>query len=183
MRTSRGSKGTRCRRVDVARPDQSRLTSDARLRHRRHRLRRPVAGDGTPAHGHEVVPAPGPEVLDITDRRRPGALARRPGGPPDAVVHLAGMAFAPDAGHDPAEAFRVNVGGTVALFEALRELGIRPPVLVSRLGGRLRHARPGGSAPARGCAARSERSRTRCPRWPRRAWRPRRLRATVSRSS
>ena len=52
-------------------------------------------------------------------------------GAPDAVVHLAGMAFAPDAGSDPAEAFRVNVGGTVALFEALREIGIRPPVLVS----------------------------------------------------
>ena len=54
-----------------------------------------------------------------------------PDGVPDAVVHLAGMAFAPDAGLDPAEAFRVNVGGTVALFEALREVGIRPPVLVS----------------------------------------------------
>jgi GDP-4-dehydro-6-deoxy-D-mannose reductase len=31
----------------------------------------------------------------------------------------------------PAEAFRVNLGGTVALFEALREIGIRPPVVVS----------------------------------------------------
>lgn len=53
----------------------------------------------------------------------------RPG--PDAVVHLAGMAFAPDARADPAEAFRVSVGGTIALFEALRELSRRPPVLVS----------------------------------------------------
>jgi GDP-4-dehydro-6-deoxy-D-mannose reductase len=41
------------------------------------------------------------------------------------------MAFAPDAESDPAEAFRVNVGGTVAIFEALRELGLRPPVLVA----------------------------------------------------
>jgi GDP-4-dehydro-6-deoxy-D-mannose reductase len=40
------------------------------------------------------------------------------------------MAFAPDARSDPAEAFRVNVGGTAALFEALRALGLRPPVLV-----------------------------------------------------
>jgi GDP-4-dehydro-6-deoxy-D-mannose reductase len=82
-------------------------------------------------HGHEVVGAPGPETLDIADR---SALVRwldRPAGRPDAVVHLAGMAFAPDAGSDPGEAFRVNVGGTVALFEALREIGIRPPVLVS----------------------------------------------------
>jgi GDP-4-dehydro-6-deoxy-D-mannose reductase len=81
-------------------------------------------------HGHTVVAAPGPEELEITDRAN---LARWFGGrdgPPDAVVHLAGMAFAPDARLDPAEAFRVNVGGTAALFEALRSVGIRPPVLV-----------------------------------------------------
>jgi GDP-4-dehydro-6-deoxy-D-mannose reductase len=41
------------------------------------------------------------------------------------------MAFAPDARADPAEAFRVNVGGTVALFEALRQVGIKPAVLVT----------------------------------------------------
>jgi len=82
-------------------------------------------------HGHEVVAAPGPDALDIADRRGLARWLDHPGGRPDAVIHLAGMAFAPDAGHDPAEAFRVNVGGTVALFEALREIGIRPPVLVS----------------------------------------------------
>jgi GDP-4-dehydro-6-deoxy-D-mannose reductase len=82
-------------------------------------------------NGHEVVSAPGPDELDITDR--PG-LVRWLGDPaarPDAVIHLAGMAFAPDARQDPGEAFRVNVGGTLALFEALREIGIRPPVMVS----------------------------------------------------
>jgi GDP-4-dehydro-6-deoxy-D-mannose reductase len=83
------------------------------------------------AHGHEVEAAPGPDALDIADRRGLARWLDHPAGRPDAVVHLAGMAFAPDAGHDPAEAFRVNVGGTVALFEALREIGIRPPVLVS----------------------------------------------------
>jgi GDP-4-dehydro-6-deoxy-D-mannose reductase len=83
------------------------------------------------AHGHEVEAAPGPDALDIADRRGLAHWLDHPAGRPDAVVHLAGMAFAPDAGHDPAEAFRVNVGGTVALFEALREMGIRPPVLVS----------------------------------------------------
>jgi GDP-4-dehydro-6-deoxy-D-mannose reductase len=82
-------------------------------------------------HGHEVVAAPGPDALDIADRRGLARWLDHPGGRPDAVIHLAGMAFAPDAGHDPGEAFRVNVGGTVALFEALREIGIRPPVLVS----------------------------------------------------
>jgi len=82
-------------------------------------------------HGHEVVCSPGPDVLDIADRSGLAHWLDHPGGRPDAVIHLAGMAFAPDAGHDPAEAFRVNVGGTVALFEALREIGVRPPVLVS----------------------------------------------------
>jgi len=83
------------------------------------------------AHGHAVVETPGPEDLDIADRTAVARWLDDPAGPPDAVVHLAGMAFAPDAGADPAEAFRVNVGGTVALFEALRSLDIRPVVLVS----------------------------------------------------
>jgi GDP-4-dehydro-6-deoxy-D-mannose reductase len=82
-------------------------------------------------NGHVVVPAPGPDMLDISDRSGLARWLDDPSGIPDAVVHLAGMAFAPDAGRDPSEAFRVNVGGTVALFEALREVGIRPPVLVS----------------------------------------------------
>ena len=80
------------------------------------------------AAGHEVVAAPGPKKLDITDR---AGLVRWFAGGLDAVVHLAGMAFAPDARNDPAEAFRVNVGGTIAVFEALRELGLRPSVLVT----------------------------------------------------
>ena len=83
------------------------------------------------SNGHEVVGTPGPDALDIADRSALARWLRHDGRTPDAVIHLAGMAFAPDAGEDPAEAFRVNVGGTVALFEALRELGIRPPVLVS----------------------------------------------------
>ena len=80
------------------------------------------------AAGHEIVAAPGPDELDIANR---DALAGWFSDGPDAVVHLAGMAFAPDARSDPAEAFRVNVGGTVAVFEALRELGLRPPTLVT----------------------------------------------------
>ena len=83
------------------------------------------------AAGHTVVPAPGPETMDIADRRALIRWLDDPSGPPEAIVHLAGMAFAPDASHEPAEAFRVNLGGTVALFEALREMGIRPPVVVS----------------------------------------------------
>src|SRR5450756_1490253 len=81
--------------------------------------------------GHTVVPAPGPDELDITDRDGLARWLGQASGSPEAIVHLAGMAFAPDARSDPAEAFRVNVGGTVAVFEALRELGMRPPVLVT----------------------------------------------------
>jgi GDP-4-dehydro-6-deoxy-D-mannose reductase len=83
------------------------------------------------ATGHEVVVAPGPDVMDIADRKALIRWLDDPAGPPDAVIHLAGMAFAPDAGRDPVEAFRVNLGGTVALFESLREMGIRPAVVVS----------------------------------------------------
>ncbi len=83
------------------------------------------------AAGHRVVSAPGPETMDIADRRSLVRWLDDPAGPPDAVIHLAGMAFAPDATRSPADAFRVNLGGTVALFEALRELGTRPPVVVS----------------------------------------------------
>jgi len=82
-------------------------------------------------NGHTVVPAPGPDELDITDRDGLVRWLSQPGGPPEAIVHLAGVAFAPDARSDPEEACRVNVGGTVALFEALRQVGIRPAVLVT----------------------------------------------------
>jgi GDP-4-dehydro-6-deoxy-D-mannose reductase len=88
-------------------------------------LRRELA-----ANGHQVIEAPGPNELDITDRE---GLIRwlSSSGRPNGVVHLAGMAFAPDAYEDPSEAFRVNVAGTITLFEALRFLDIRPAVLVS----------------------------------------------------
>ncbi len=78
--------------------------------------------------GHEVVAAPAANALDITDG---AALVGWFGGRPDAVVHLAGMAFAPDARNHPGEAFRANVAGTLAVFEALRRLDQRPPVLVT----------------------------------------------------
>src|SRR5664280_3021117 len=70
-------------------------------------------------------------MLDITDRDGLARWLGQESGSPEAIVHLAGMAFAPDARSDPAEAFRVNVGGTIALFDALRLVGIRPAVLVT----------------------------------------------------
>jgi GDP-4-dehydro-6-deoxy-D-mannose reductase len=47
------------------------------------------------------------------------------------VAHLAAIAFGPDAGADPANAFRVTVGGTVNLLEAARQLPRTPVVLIS----------------------------------------------------
>jgi len=76
-----------------------------------------------------VIPAPGPEELEITDRAGLARWFSGPNGAPEAVI-TSPHGFRADARTDPAEAFRVNVGGTAALFEALRAIGIRPPVLV-----------------------------------------------------
>ncbi|MBA3797293.1 MAG: GDP-mannose 4,6-dehydratase [Chloroflexi bacterium] len=77
--------------------------------------------------GHEVLDG-GPR-LDVTDQgAMREALAR---AEPDAVAHLAAIAFGPDAGADPANAFRVTVGGTVNLLEAARALRRPPAVLVT----------------------------------------------------
>lgn len=67
---------------------------------------------------HEVVGMPLPDALDIANApavREFVAIVR-----PDAVVHLAGVAYAPDASAEPAEALRVNVGGTLSMLEACR---------------------------------------------------------------
>ncbi len=80
-------------------------------------------------HGHEVVPAPGPEVLDIADETAVRAFVDATA--PEAIAHLAGMAFAGDARRDPAEAMRVNVAGTAVLLDAVRHRAHPPAVLVS----------------------------------------------------
>ena len=84
------------------------------------------------AHGHAVVPAPDVDVLDIGDASAVRALVD--GARPDAIAHLAGMAFAGDARSDPGEAFRVNVGGTAAVLDAVRRLPSPPVVLVAGSG-------------------------------------------------
>ncbi len=68
--------------------------------------------------GHDVAGMPDPDVLDIADA--PAVRAAVASARPDAVVHLAAMAYAPDAAADAEEALRVNVGGTLAILEACR---------------------------------------------------------------
>lgn len=71
-----------------------------------------LAGPGSPRgdSGIEVFPC------DVTDRASVDRAFERSG--PDAVVHLAAVAFAPDAARDPAGAFEVNAMGTVNVLEA-----------------------------------------------------------------
>ncbi len=76
--------------------------------------------------GHEVVQSGEGGRVDVTDRAAVAAEVRAVR--PDAVAHLAGVAFGPDAARDPARAQAVNVGGTIHLVEALGALEPRPPL-------------------------------------------------------
>ena len=79
------------------------------------------------AKGHEVLD--GENRLDVTDHRALSeSLARTK---PDAVAHLAAVAFGPDAGADPARAFAVTVGGTINLLEVVRSMGRPPAILIT----------------------------------------------------
>lgn len=79
------------------------------------------------ANGHKTVALP-PD-LDVRDADAVREALRK--ARPDAVVHLAAMAYAPDAATDPGLAFAVAVGGTVNVLEAIREGSPPPALLVS----------------------------------------------------
>lgn len=72
--------------------------------------------------GHHVIPScrtHGPaeaHILDITDRAAVDQLVASI--QPDAVVHLAGLSFVPDAAKNPDLAIDVNVNGTIHLLRA-----------------------------------------------------------------
>ena len=82
------------------------------------------------AAGHEVVAAAGngDERLDVRDAH--ALAAALDAARPEAIVHLAAIASATEAGAEPESAFAVTVGGTVNLLEAVRRLPAAPPVLV-----------------------------------------------------
>ncbi len=50
--------------------------------------------------------------------------------PPDACIHLAGIAFVPMGWYDPARVMQVNVNGTLTLLEAVRAVSPTARVLV-----------------------------------------------------
>jgi len=78
--------------------------------------------------GHHPIPAPPRSQLDITN---PGMVVRMvERARPEAVAHLAGVAYGPDARRDPGHAIEVNAGGTLAVLDALAGFG-RLPVLVA----------------------------------------------------
>jgi nucleoside-diphosphate-sugar epimerase len=80
------------------------------------------------AGGHEAVGAPGSRELDIEDTTGVARLIREVR--PDAIAHLAGVAYAGDAKRDPARAHNVNAGGSAVVILGAGESG-RVPVLVT----------------------------------------------------
>ena len=80
------------------------------------------------AAGHEAVGTPGSAVLDIADPEAVNAFVGRIH--PEAVVHLAGMSYGPDARHDPDRAITVNAAGTRTVIQAVGDAVGPVPVLV-----------------------------------------------------
>jgi GDP-4-dehydro-6-deoxy-D-mannose reductase len=88
----------------------------------------PWLGRALAERGHEVLglEREGPELppgipghrADVTLRAEVEAVLRDVR--PDAVIHLAAISFVPEAERDPETAYRINVGGTVALMAAMR---------------------------------------------------------------
>lgn len=90
--------------------------------------------------GHEAVGAPPSTALDVTDGAAVAALVTEVR--PDAVAHLAGVSFSPDARRDPERALAINEGGTRAVLEAVARTNARMPVLVVSSSDVYGHPRP-----------------------------------------
>lgn len=80
------------------------------------------------AAGHDAVGMPASADLDITDRAAVAAFVAAVR--PEAVAHLAGVSYGPDARCEPGRAFAVNEGGTRSVMEAVTSGAGPIPVLV-----------------------------------------------------
>ena len=81
------------------------------------------------AAGHEPISSPASGTLDITDAAAVSRFVAD--AQPEAIAHLAGVAYARDAARDPDHAFAVNEGGTRNVVAAAAALSTPVPVLVS----------------------------------------------------
>jgi GDP-4-dehydro-6-deoxy-D-mannose reductase len=81
---------------------------------------------GYRAHIHGFDLAYGHDIRNYEDVRL--ALLQTQ---PDYVYHLAAQAYVPETSTDIMRGFDVNVGGTLALLEAIRHTGLRPKILLA----------------------------------------------------
>jgi len=81
--------------------------------------------EGIGPHG---TPAADRHPVDVRDRPRVDALVEQ--ARPEAIYHLAAVAYGPDASADLASALSITVGGTVNVLEAARKLDPAPTILV-----------------------------------------------------
>ncbi len=79
--------------------------------------------------GHDVVEAPPSRRLDLASHDAATDLVAR--SRVDAIAHLAGISFAPDALRAPARVTAVNVGATTLLVDAARRRGPIPMLVTS----------------------------------------------------
>ena len=80
------------------------------------------------AAGHDAVAAPPSSNLDVTDAASVSELVRATH--PDAIAHLAGVSYGPDARRNPERAMAINEGGTRAVLAAAAAVADPLPVLV-----------------------------------------------------
>jgi GDP-4-dehydro-6-deoxy-D-mannose reductase len=87
---------------------------------------------GTRRPGHRPPTLPAAVVLQAADLQDCASIKRALGeAEPDWVFHLAGVSAEAEARQQPERAFRVNLIGTLHLYEALQALDRRPRVMTA----------------------------------------------------